>query len=71
MAIKATVKATAALEDVPLDITLRMTVKEWRALQMVLPEKWPGWEVFSVISAALNKVEASVSAIVEQGADVG
>jgi len=50
------------LSKMDLDITLRMTVEEWRGLMRQMPNTWPSWRIGQMISTALGHVTRATEA---------
>ncbi len=48
-----------------MSLTLTMTVKEWKEFAALLPEKWPGWPVRSMINEAISKTIEHVETVRE------
>ena len=50
---------TKQIDKMELDITLRMSVEEWRSMMRALPSEWPSWKVAQCIATVLGHVTRS------------
>lgn len=58
------IRATARVlkpEDVTLQITLSLTVGEWKQVAAKMPDEWPHWQLASVIRNAVEQTVGHVS----------
>jgi hypothetical protein len=49
------------IEDLPLTISITMSVKEWREVASQQREQWPGWKIKSLIDCSIAKISKAVT----------
>ena len=48
-------------DNVTLELTLSLTVSEWKQIEAKLPNEWPHWQLGSVISSAIRRTVGVIS----------
>lgn len=48
-------------DNVTIEITLSLTVSEWKEIAKQLPDSWPHWQVGGAISKAIGETVTRIS----------
>jgi hypothetical protein len=54
--MKAKIKAQKP-DEIEMELTLTMRLKDWKELRSQVQQAWPSWEVGSAISDLINQAE--------------
>jgi len=47
-------------DEMELTLSITMTLKEWKELQSLIPNKYPHWKLGSAITSAVIKASTSI-----------
>lgn len=58
-------RARIDVDDVPLEITITMTRKQWREILGQMPTGWPSWKLGVLLSDVLRQVTQATDQTME------
>jgi hypothetical protein len=62
--MRARIRAPSEIEELPIEITFTLTLKEWRDVARLLPTGWPAWKFAGLIMRACDHLTKAVDVVI-------